>query len=161
MKLSRLYRRTLQLQPDFAEAHNGLGSVYKDQGRLDEAGACFSAALCNCNLTSPRRTATSVSSATSRGSWTKPWRVACAPLQLQPDYATATLNLGTLFRDQGKLDEAVACYQRALQLQPEYPLAHYNLGVVCQGQGKLDEAAAVISAASKATGSHRGAQQSG
>ncbi len=65
-----------------------------------------------------------------------------AALQLQPDYATAHYNLGTLFKDQGKLDEAVPCYQRALQLKPDHPLAHYNLGVVCQGQGKLDEAMA-------------------
>ncbi len=65
-----------------------------------------------------------------------------AALQLQPDYATAHYNLGTLFKEQGKLDEAVVCYQRALQLQPDYPLAHYNLGIVRQGQGKLDEAMA-------------------
>ena len=44
--------------------------------------------------------------------------------------------------DQGKLDEAVACYRRALELKPDYAGAHYNLGVALNDQGKLDEAVA-------------------
>ena len=45
-------------------------------------------------------------------------------------------------RSQGKLDEAVACYRRALELKPDYAEAHNNLGVVFKDQGKLDEAVA-------------------
>ena len=30
-------------------------------------------------------------------------------------------------KDQGKLDEAVACYRRALELKPDYAAAHSNL----------------------------------
>ena len=44
--------------------------------------------------------------------------------------------------DQGKPDEAAACYQRALQLKPDYAEAHNNLGNVFKDQGKPDEAAA-------------------
>ncbi len=38
-------------------------------------------------------------------------------------------------KDQGKLDEAVACYRRALELKPDYAEAHYNLGIVFKDQG--------------------------
>ena len=31
-------------------------------------------------------------------------------------------------KDQGKLDEAVACYRRALELKPDFAEAHNNLG---------------------------------
>ena len=31
------YRQALQLKPDYAEAHNGLGQVLKEQGKLEEA----------------------------------------------------------------------------------------------------------------------------
>ena len=31
------YRRALELQPDFAKAHNGLGGILKKQGKLEEA----------------------------------------------------------------------------------------------------------------------------
>ena len=46
------------------------------------------------------------------------------------------------FKDQGKLDEAVACYRRALELKPDFAEAHNNLGIAFKDQGKLDEAVA-------------------
>ena len=45
-------------------------------------------------------------------------------------------------KDQGKLDEAVACYRRALELKPDFAEAHSNLGNALKDQGKLDEAIA-------------------
>ena len=45
-------------------------------------------------------------------------------------------------KDQGKLDEAIACYRRAVELKPDYAEAHNNLGVPLKDQGKLDEAVA-------------------
>ena len=44
--------------------------------------------------------------------------------------------------DQGKLDEAVGCYRRALELKPDFAAAHNNLGNTLKEQGKLDEAVA-------------------
>ena len=45
-------------------------------------------------------------------------------------------------KDQGNLDEAVACYRRALELKPDFAEAHNNLGNALKDQGKLDEAVA-------------------
>ena len=45
-------------------------------------------------------------------------------------------------KDQGKLDEAIVCYRRALELKPDYAEAHNNLGAPCEEQGKLDDAVA-------------------
>jgi tetratricopeptide (TPR) repeat protein len=45
-------------------------------------------------------------------------------------------------RDQGKLDEAVACYRKALDLNPNLAEVNNNLGVVLKDQGKLDDAIA-------------------
>ena len=45
-------------------------------------------------------------------------------------------------KDQGKLEEAIACYRRALELKPDYAKAHNNLGNALKDQGKLDEAVA-------------------
>ena len=38
-------RRALELEPDFAEAHNNLGNVLRALGQLEEAEACFERAL--------------------------------------------------------------------------------------------------------------------
>ena len=59
---------------------------------------------------------------------------------MKPDWAEAHANLGTALKEQGKLDEAVACYRRALELKPEYAEAHYFLGNALSEQGNQDEA---------------------
>ena len=61
---------------------------------------------------------------------------------MQPDSAEAHNNLGGALKDQGKLDEAVACCRRALELKPDYTDAYINLGIALKDQGKLDEAVA-------------------
>ena len=45
-------------------------------------------------------------------------------------------------KEQGKLDEAIACFRRALELKPDVAETHSNLGVALKEQGKLDEAIA-------------------
>lgn len=41
---------------------------------------------------------------------------------------------------EGKLEEAIAAYRRAIEQNPNFYLSHYNLGEVLAKQGKLDEA---------------------
>jgi predicted O-linked N-acetylglucosamine transferase (SPINDLY family) len=59
---------------------------------------------------------------------------------LRPDLPDGHNNLGTALLRLGKLDEAAACYERALRLKPDLAPAHNNLGVVHAGQGRLAEA---------------------
>src|SRR5207245_461556 len=65
-------------------------------------------------------------------------------LRLQPEYAEAHNSLGIALLAQGKLDEAVACYQRAIRLQPDYAAAYQNLGTALNSNGELDEALAAF-----------------
>ncbi len=53
-------------------------------------------------------------------------------------------NLGVLLRRFGRLDDAVACYRRALEKRPDYPLALSNLGMALKEQGNLQEAIACL-----------------
>ena len=63
-------------------------------------------------------------------------------MELKPDYAEVHCNLGNALRDQGKSDEGLACYRRALEVKPDYAEVYGNLGNALKEQGKLDEAAA-------------------
>jgi Flp pilus assembly protein TadD len=49
-------------------------------------------------------------------------------------------NLGTALQEQGRLDEAIARYHRALTIEPEYAPAHNNLGTALMAKGELEEA---------------------
>jgi tetratricopeptide (TPR) repeat protein len=42
--------------------------------------------------------------------------------------------------DKGRVDEAIACYQKALALDPDLATAHYNLGNTRSRKGQLEEA---------------------
>ena len=57
-----------------------------------------------------------------------------------PDAPQARNMLGLELQSQGKLDQAISQYRRALQVKPNYVEAHNNLGIALQLQGKPDEA---------------------
>ena len=48
-------------------------------------------------------------------------------MELTPNLTEAHNNLGSALKDQGRLDEAVVCYRRALELKPDSAEAHSNL----------------------------------
>ena len=48
--------------------------------------------------------------------------------------------LGATLQGQGKLQEAVASFDRAIQLKPDYIEVHNNLGNTLKELGRLDEA---------------------
>ena len=45
-----------------------------------------------------------------------------------------------LSKSQGKLEEAIEAYTKALSIKPDYADAYYNMGNALQEQGKLEEA---------------------
>ncbi|MBM5575405.1 tetratricopeptide repeat protein [Deefgea sp. CFH1-16] len=47
MTQSVFFLLALECQPDYFEAHNGLGIIYREMGRLEQARAVFTAALEN------------------------------------------------------------------------------------------------------------------
>ncbi len=45
-------------------------------------------------------------------------------------------------KDKGQVDEAIACYQKAIELDPKDAIAHNNLGLALQAKDQRDEAIA-------------------
>lgn len=49
-------------------------------------------------------------------------------------------NLGIVLQSQGNIDEAAACFEKALSLNPDLAEVHINLGNILQDKGELNDA---------------------
>ena len=65
------------------------------------------------------------------------------------DNCVADDNFGLVLYQKGKVDEAIAHYQKALALEPNFANAHYNLGNALFDKGRVDEAMAQFQEALK------------
>jgi predicted O-linked N-acetylglucosamine transferase (SPINDLY family) len=59
-----------------------------------------------------------------------------------PLLPAAHFNLGEIYLEVGRIEDAKACFEETLALKPDYAEAHYKLGNAVRMQGKLDEALA-------------------
>jgi tetratricopeptide (TPR) repeat protein len=60
-------------------------------------------------------------------------------LDCTTDNYVAHLNLGEVFREKGKVDEAIVHYQEVLRIKPRFAKAHYDLGYTLCQKGGMDE----------------------
>lgn len=65
-----------------------------------------------------------------------------ATLQKNPGCWMAYYNLGIVFSEKGKADQAIDHYRQAIALRPDYAEAHYNLGRLLVEHGELTDAIA-------------------
>ncbi len=61
-------------------------------------------------------------------------------IELDPEFADAHCNLGTLFYNQGRRREARACFERALALTADHLEAHFNLANVLEEENRNEGA---------------------
>jgi tetratricopeptide (TPR) repeat protein len=133
--------QAVRLKPDFAEAHNYLGIVLAQQGRLDEAETCHRTAMkhrpndpvAHGNLGNLLRQQGKLDQA-----------AACYQrlVDLDPNCAEAHNDLGVTRQQQQRFAEAMDHYRRAVNARPDFVYALNNLGGLLTKQNNLDEAVA-------------------
>ena len=118
----------IRLAGDQAVFHQSLGDAYLALGRTVDAVSCYQRALAlkPDDVEAQRRLGDAI--AGRRG--------------LAPSSADELNGLGITLAQQGRLDEAIADFRRALEINPDLAQAHHNLGIALQEQGRLEEAAA-------------------
>jgi tetratricopeptide (TPR) repeat protein len=133
------YQKALQINPDFAGAHNNLGSALLKKGSVDEAIAHYQRAL---QITPGYAEAhNSLGNALlQKGEVDEAIAQYQKALQITPDSAEAHNNLGNALFQKGSVDEAIAHYQKALQINSDFVGAHNNLGNALLQKGRVDEA---------------------
>jgi len=101
------FERSLELDPNYAVAHNNLGLAQFSQALSLKQASLLEKAL------SSFQTAAS----------------------LNPDYASPWNGLGIVYRQLGDLERAAASLERALELNPEFGDARYNLAHIFLSRG--------------------------
>lgn len=123
--------------PDSSVAHNNLGTVLMERGRLDEAKAHFQRvvemdpdhAMAHYNLGGVLRRQRQVDEALAQFQ---------RAVDMAPRNAQAQLNLGELQADRGQVDEAIVHFQRALEIKPNDAETHNALGLALLRKGQID-----------------------
>ena len=118
---------------------NSLGNGFKDQGRLDDAIACYyravehnpDDAVAYNNLGNAYK---------FKGDLNRAGLYYQKALQANPQYADAHYNLGILYAEHGRYRDAVSAYGKAALLNPVLVEAHFNLGNVLLELGEFNEA---------------------
>jgi predicted TPR repeat methyltransferase len=134
-----IYRRILEVAPDYPDAVHYSGVLAHQEGRSEQAVALIERSLeiepsradWYSNLGIVLRDRLNLDEAV----------VACRrAIALDPDHANAHNNLGVLLRAQGKVVEAEAAYRAAIRVSPDHTDAYTNLGILLNGQKRTHEA---------------------
>jgi protein O-mannosyl-transferase len=83
-----------------------------------------------------------VSSWGQAGYWRNSEALYIHAININPNNYKAFNQLGIAFTNEGKLDQAIAMFQKSIEVDPSYPDVYNNLGVVYARQGRLKEAMA-------------------
>jgi tetratricopeptide (TPR) repeat protein len=124
-----------------AEAHDNLGGVLAQTGKIEEAIAHYEQAL----RLKPDYAEAHYNLGIAL------WQTGRVPeaivqyeqaLRVKPDLVEAQYNLGMTLAQTGKIEEAIPHFEQALRIKPDDAEAHYNLGVALAQTGKIEEAIA-------------------
>jgi predicted TPR repeat methyltransferase len=134
-----IYRRVLEVSPDYPEAVHYSGVLAHQSGRSDQAVALIKRSI---ELKGDRADWYSNLGIVERDRLNLDEAVAAFQhaIALDPDHANAHNNLGVVLRAQGRLDEAEAAYRDAIRLNPRHSDAYTNLGMLLNAQRRTHDA---------------------
>ncbi|AFZ35723.1 sulfotransferase [Stanieria cyanosphaera PCC 7437] len=131
------YRQLIKLNPERAELHADLGSLYARQQNWQKAIAAYQQAIkLNPDFAGAYRNLARV--LTQTGNQSKAVERWYQALQLEPNWAKAEKHylLGNTLITHQKIGKAAQCYRQAIKLKPDFLAAYQRLGEILASQGK-------------------------
>ncbi|VXD23376.1 Tetratricopeptide TPR_2 repeat protein [Planktothrix serta PCC 8927] len=134
-----IFRQVIRINPQDANAYNGMGNALRKQGKLEEAITYYQKAI-QLDPKYPNAYNGMGLALKDQGKLEAAITNYQKAIQLDPKSAIPYYNLGIALSDQGKVEEAITNYQKAIQLDPKFAYAYTNLGIALKDQGKVEEA---------------------
>lgn len=135
------YEQQDQQLKDSAPLQANLGSLYAQKQEWQKALSCYQKAIkLNPKVAGVYRNLAKVWGKLGKeDEAAKCWYQA---LNLEPQRADAEkyCQLGDIFLKQNQLEEAIACYRRAIELESDYAPAYFRIGEIFQSRGRSTEA---------------------
>jgi protein O-mannosyl-transferase len=152
------FRQSLDVKPDFAEAHYNLGLAFANQKRFDAAMVEYRKALENKpdNPMYRNNLGTALSAC---------GRIEEAIVEFQtilkkhPNFALAHSNISVALADQDQFEEAIFHCASAMEIQPDNAETPNNLGEALTGRGQFSAAMALFQEALKIKPDHARARE--
>ncbi|MCP4040301.1 MAG: tetratricopeptide repeat protein, partial [bacterium] len=141
----RSFRRGLEIDPENLDLHNALGWTLFQAGRSAEAVVEYESALA-VDPMDVRANNNIALALTELGRLDKAALHFSNSLAVEPK-AEIYSDLGFVLDRQGRSDEAIENYRKAIALDPETRSAHFNLAVSLLRRGELDQSATHYEAA--------------
>lgn len=140
-KAIEYYRKALEENPNYVDAHNNLSIILAEQGRFDEAIVHSRKAIeerpnhIHAHHNLGRMLA-------EQGRFDEALVHFRKTVKLDPNFFDGYLNLGFILHFQGEYDEAIETLRRALSIQTGIVGIHLRLGDCYEQKGMLDKAIA-------------------
>jgi len=139
MDQAALWTDTAKISPKSFKAHNNLGNMYRDAGRLDEAIVELQYALSLYNDYIDAHNNLGVTYR-KKGMFKEALLEYQRALQINPHYPYAHNNLGVLYTKSNYLDLAINEFNNAVANKPDYADAYNNLGATYIRKGLYEKA---------------------
>ncbi len=134
-----LWTNTARIFPNSFKAHNNLGNIYRNAGRLDEAIVELQYALSLYNEYIDAHNNLGVTYR-KKGMLKEALLEYQRALQINPHYPYAHNNLGVLYAKSNYLDLAITEFNNAVANKPDYADAYNNLGATYIRKGLYEKA---------------------
>ena len=133
------YKKSVSLNPNYAEAYSNLGVALRNSGKLDEAVEAYKKSI---SLRPDYAEAYNNMGIVLKDQDKLEEAIEAykKSISFKPDYAEAYDNMGVALKKQGDLDKAIEFYKKSISLKPVHAKGYYNMGNALRDQLKLDEA---------------------
>ena len=134
-----LWRHMLKLDPEHYIAHNNMGDILMNDGRLNDAVTHFAEAL----RFNPDLWPAHINMGTAYAQQGKVEKAVfhyTESIRINPNADEAYFNLGNIFASRDRLELSITYYSMALEIDPGNASVHNNLGIARMRQGQIKKA---------------------